>query len=137
RMEDVKTQAEKMDGWSLENEIVVRRFNFAKYVDGVSFAEKIGIYAVSAQHHPFISIDYTAVTVSWTTHSKTSLTEKDIAAARACNNLYRSFTCSEKPFRIWNSRTAINIPQASGKCRPWGAIRRRAVDGDHFLFGGM
>ncbi|HIW11637.1 MAG TPA: 4a-hydroxytetrahydrobiopterin dehydratase [Candidatus Salinicoccus stercoripullorum] len=91
-MEDVKTQAENMDGWSLENEIIIRKFKFDKYLDGVSFAEKIGIYAESVQHHPFISIDYTAVTVSWTTHSKNSLTEKDIAAARACNNLYRLFT---------------------------------------------
>jgi len=91
-MEDVKTQAENMGGWSLENEIIIRKFKFDKYLDGVSFAEKIGIYAESVQHHPFISIDYTAVTVSWTTHSKNSLTEKDIAAARACNNLYRLFT---------------------------------------------
>ena len=83
-MEDVKVQAEKMDGWSVENEMIIRKFKFVKYLDGISFAEKIGTYAESVQHHPFISIDYTTVTVSWTT-------QKDIAAAKACNNLYRLF----------------------------------------------
>jgi len=90
-MTDIKAQVEKLDGWSVENEMVIRKFKFDKYLDGISFVENIGIYAEGVQHHPFISIDYTTVTVSWTTHSKNSLTEKDIAAAKACNNLYRLF----------------------------------------------
>ncbi|AKG72824.1 4a-hydroxytetrahydrobiopterin dehydratase [Salinicoccus halodurans] len=91
-MADVKAEVEKLDGWSIDNETISKKFKFDKYLDGISFVEKIGTYAEGVQHHPGISINYTTVAVSWTTHSKKELTEKDIAAAKACNNLYQLFS---------------------------------------------
>lgn len=90
-MTDVKTEVEKLDGWTLEGEKISKKFKFDKYLDGINFVNKIGIYAESVQHHPNVSINYTTVTISWSTHSKKELTEKDIAGAKACENLYHLF----------------------------------------------
>ncbi|WP_411843124.1 4a-hydroxytetrahydrobiopterin dehydratase [Salinicoccus sp. HZC-1] len=90
-MPDVKAEAEKLDGWTLDSEKISRKFTFDKYLDGISFVEKISVYAESVQHHPGIAINHTKVTISWTTFSKKELTEKDIAGAKASENLYRLF----------------------------------------------
>ncbi|WP_342388175.1 4a-hydroxytetrahydrobiopterin dehydratase [Salinicoccus bachuensis] len=95
-MSDVKSEVEKLDGWTLEGEKISKKFKFTNYLDGIHFTEKIGIYAESVQHHPGISINYTTVTVSWTTFSKKELTEKDVSGAKACENLYRLFKQAEK-----------------------------------------
>ncbi len=90
-MSDIKAAVEKLEGWAVENEKLSKKFKFDKYLDGISFVEKVGGYAEGVQHHPDISINYTTVTMTWTTHSKKELTEKDIAGAKACENLYKYF----------------------------------------------
>lgn len=95
-MSDVKSEVEKLDGWTLEEEKISKKYKFAKYLDGIDFTEKISIYAEGVQHHPGITINHTTVTVSWTTFSKKELTEKDIAGAKACENLYRLFEQPKK-----------------------------------------
>lgn len=90
-MTDVKAAAKELDGWELDGERVRKQFKFDAYLDGLDFVKKIGVYAEGAQHHPGISIAYTTVKVSWTTFSKKELTEKDITAAKACDNLYKLF----------------------------------------------
>ncbi len=90
-MTDVKAEIEKLHDWTLEDEKIKRTFKFDRYLDAISFVEKVGIYAESVQHHPKIVINHTAVTVSWTTFSRKQLTEKDIQGGKACENIYRLY----------------------------------------------
>lgn len=90
-MADIKAELEKLNDWTQDGEKISRKFKFDKYLDGINFVEKVGVYAESVQHHPSIAIDHTTVTMSWTTFSKKELTEKDVAGAKACENLYRLF----------------------------------------------
>lgn len=88
-MADVKAQAEELEGWTLEEETLKKKFKFDNYLDGLAFVQNLGVYAESVQHHPHISIIYTNITVKWTTHSDKALTEKDVAAAKATDNVYK------------------------------------------------
>ncbi|MFD2830967.1 4a-hydroxytetrahydrobiopterin dehydratase [Corticicoccus populi] len=90
-MSDVKKAVEELDGWELDGERIRKNFKFNHYLDGLDFVKKVGVYAEGAQHHPGISIAYTTVKISWITFSKKALTEKDITAAKACDNLYKLF----------------------------------------------
>ena len=89
-MSDVKTQAEKLDGWELDGEKLKKTFKFDKYLEGIAFVQKLGVYAESQQHHPGISINHTNVSVTWTTFSKKELTEKDIAGAKSTDNVLKA-----------------------------------------------
>ncbi|QQK80869.1 4a-hydroxytetrahydrobiopterin dehydratase [Salicibibacter cibi] len=89
-MNDVKAKAQELTGWSLEGEKIQKRFSFDSYFEGISFVNKIAVYAEGVQHHPHVTIDHTNVTVQWTTVDQGALTEKDIAAANASDNLLKS-----------------------------------------------
>ena len=89
-MSDVKEQAEKLEGWELDGEKLTKTYKFDKYLDGLEFVSKLGVYAESVQHHPDISINHTNVTITWTTFSKKALTEKDIAGAKASDNVLKA-----------------------------------------------
>ncbi|MHC0551859.1 4a-hydroxytetrahydrobiopterin dehydratase [Salinicoccus sp. CNSTN-B1] len=81
-MTDVKAEIEKLHDWTLEDEKIKRTFKFDRYLDAISFVEKVGIYAESVQHHPKIVINHTAVTVSWTTFPENSLLKKTSKAVK-------------------------------------------------------
>ncbi|SDI55726.1 4a-hydroxytetrahydrobiopterin dehydratase [Natribacillus halophilus] len=89
-MADVKKEAERLEGWTLEGEKISKTFSFDGYLEGIAFVKKIAVYAEGVQHHPHVTIDHTNVTVLWTTVDQGALTEKDIAAARATDNLLKS-----------------------------------------------
>lgn len=89
-MSDVKEQAEKLDGWELDGEKLKKTYRFDKYLDGIEFVKKLAVYAESVQHHPGISINHTNVTITWTTFSKKELTEKDVAGAKATDNVLKA-----------------------------------------------
>lgn len=85
---DVKAEAEKLDGWELKDEKLIKKFKFEKYFDGIKFVNKLAEHAESKQHHPGIRINYTTVTVVWTTFSTHELKERDIEGAKATDKLY-------------------------------------------------
>ncbi|AXF57892.1 4a-hydroxytetrahydrobiopterin dehydratase [Salicibibacter kimchii] len=89
-MKDVKTEAKELEGWSLEGEKIRKSFSFDTYFEGISFVSKLAVYAEGVQHHPHVTIDHTNVTVQWTTVDQGALTAKDIAAAKASDNLLNS-----------------------------------------------
>lgn len=89
-MKDVKEEARELAGWTLEGEKIWKCFSFDSYFEGISFLNKIAVYAEGVQHHPHVTIDHTNVTVQWTTVDQGALTEKDIAAAKASDNLLKS-----------------------------------------------
>lgn len=64
-------------------------FSFSSYAKGVLFANAVAFIAEKHQHHPEITIDYTKVKISVTTHDAgNSITQKDFTLAEAIENLY-------------------------------------------------
>lgn len=87
-MSQIKKEAAELTGWSLENETLVREFTFNDFLKGIDFVQNVSAYAEGAQHHPYVVIDHTTITIKWTTVDEGKLTRKDIEAAQACNNFY-------------------------------------------------
>ncbi|MFB4213682.1 4a-hydroxytetrahydrobiopterin dehydratase [Shouchella sp. JSM 1781072] len=87
-MSQIKKEAEKLSGWTVEDETLTRSFSFGNFLEGIDFVQNLAAYSEGAQHHPFITIDHTTITVKWTTVDQGKLTQKDLDAAKACNQFY-------------------------------------------------
>jgi len=72
----------ELDGWSLENEVLVRTYRRTGWKDALAFVNVIGDEAERRDHHPDICITgYRNVTVRLTTHSEGGITERDVKLA--------------------------------------------------------
>lgn len=87
---DVKAEAKKLegDGWELKDEKLIKKFKFARFLDGIEFVNMLAQQAEKEQHHPGIRINYTTVTVIWTTFSTHELKERDIDGAKATDKIF-------------------------------------------------
>lgn len=70
-----------LSGWRREGDVITREFKFASFPDAVSFVNRLVPGAEAADHHPDITINYSRVTLSYSTHSEGGLTEKDFEGA--------------------------------------------------------
>ncbi|WP_267640563.1 4a-hydroxytetrahydrobiopterin dehydratase [Haloarchaeobius amylolyticus] len=73
------------EGWSLEDDEIVRTFEFDDYMKGVNFAQLTGEIAEAQFHHPEMIIRYKEVEVRFTSHEEGGVTEKDIEMAEFLN----------------------------------------------------
>lgn len=87
---DVKTEAKKLEirGWELKEEKLIKKFKFDRFLDGIEFVNMLAQQAEKEQHHPGIRINYTTVTVVWTTFSTHELKERDIEGAIATDKIF-------------------------------------------------
>ena len=82
--EEITAALEKLPGWRLEGDAIVKTYSFDSYVGGLVFATAAGTIAEGQDHHPDITIGWRKVTVRFTTHSagnKLSHKDFDVAAA--------------------------------------------------------
>ncbi|MGN7287519.1 4a-hydroxytetrahydrobiopterin dehydratase [Shouchella rhizosphaerae] len=89
-MSQIKKTAKALPGWTVEGEALWRTFTFDHFLKGIDFVENVAAYSEGAQHHPVITIDHTAVSIKWTTVDEGKLTQKDIDAAKACNQFFEN-----------------------------------------------
>ena len=76
-----------IDGWSLEENSLVKIFNFANFKESLDFFNKVGEIAEKHYHHPEAMISYNVVRLSLSTHSEKGLTKKDFEVARDIDKL--------------------------------------------------
>ena len=76
------------DGWTREDEEIVRTFEFEDYLGGAGFAAGAAGLAEEAWHHPEITIRWREVEVRLTTHDAGGITETDTTLAARLNELY-------------------------------------------------
>lgn len=86
--EAVQQELVKLPGWSLEGKAIHRKYRFKSFMAGIEFIDKVALAAESAGHHPDITINYTAIAISLSTHSAGGVTEKDFALAGAIDRIY-------------------------------------------------
>lgn len=76
-----------LDGWSIEQGMLRKRFEFGSYSAGVMFAAAVGQLADGMDHHPDLFIGYRKVDVALVTHDAGGLTELDFALAERIETL--------------------------------------------------
>ena len=73
-----------LPGWLLSDNKIEKEYRFRSYLEGLDFANKIGLIAEEQDHHPDIVIGWRRVKLALTTHSIKGLSENDfIMAAKA------------------------------------------------------
>ena len=75
--------------WRLngKGDSIFREFNFKNFSQGIAFVNQVAALAETAKHHPNISISYTKVSLSISTHSAGKVTDKDLELALKINEV--------------------------------------------------
>lgn len=85
--EELKSALKKRPEWDLEGKAITRVVEFEDFMEGIDFVNLLADIAEEAQHHPDITINYTKITISLTTHEAGGITEADIELADRIGNL--------------------------------------------------
>ncbi len=79
--DQIRQRLEKSSGWHREGNTITKQYKFGGFPEAVSFVQRLVPGAEEADHHPDITINYSRVTLSYSTHSEGGLTEKDFEGA--------------------------------------------------------
>ena len=72
-----------LNEWVIQNELLVKEFEFSTFQDAINFVNAVAKIADEADHHPDIFISYNKVKISLTTHDVGEISEKDYSLAKA------------------------------------------------------
>ena len=72
-----------LPGWSVDGAAIRRTYEFANFIEAMSFVTKVAILSEKANHHPDIDIRWNRVRLLLTTHDAGGLTDKDADLAAA------------------------------------------------------
>ena len=78
---EISDRLARLRGWRREGDAIEKQFKFASFPDAVAFVTRLVRGAEAADHHPDITINYSRVTLSYSTHSEGGLTGKDFEGA--------------------------------------------------------
>jgi 4a-hydroxytetrahydrobiopterin dehydratase len=73
--------------WTEVDGALQREFVFDGFPQAIAFVGRVAVLAESENHHPDIAISYKRVTLRWTTHSASGITQRDHELARASAEL--------------------------------------------------
>ena len=76
-----------LPGWVREGDVIVKRWTFPAFADGIRFVDRVAVAADAADHHPDIDVRWTTVTMRLSTHSAGGLTRNDLDLAAAIDRL--------------------------------------------------
>jgi 4a-hydroxytetrahydrobiopterin dehydratase len=85
--EEIASGLERLDGWEREGDAIRRTFDRGDFVGSVEFVRALVGPAEEMGHHPDISISWSKVEVTITTHSEGGLTENDFELAARIDDL--------------------------------------------------
>ena len=79
--DEIESRLGELDGWSREGDAITKAFDEGDFVGSVEFVRRITGPAEEMGHHPDVSISWSEVKVSVTTHSAGGLTANDFELA--------------------------------------------------------
>lgn len=84
---DVHGRLEKLNGWGLEGNTIVKNFTLRNFKASVELVNKVAEISERHDHHPQIIVDHNVVKLRLTTHQARGLTEKDFSVAGEIDKL--------------------------------------------------
>lgn len=81
-----------MEHWKVEDNKLVREFNFKNFVTAIEFINFIKSSCEEQNHHPDIFLhSYKKLKIILYTHTQNKITEKDNQLAKSLNKLWETF----------------------------------------------
>jgi 4a-hydroxytetrahydrobiopterin dehydratase len=84
---EIDSQLAALDGWERDGETITKTFERGDFVGSIEFARALVEPAEEMNHHPDLSISWSKVTVSLTTHAAGGLTASDFELAKRIDAL--------------------------------------------------
>ena len=84
---DAEARIRNLSGWTLHGDEIRKQYTFKEFPAAIAFVNRLAPVADAADHHPDILINYTRVTLTYSTHSEGGLTVKDFAGAATADRL--------------------------------------------------
>jgi len=88
--DQIRETLRSMPEWSFAGGAIHKKFAFKSFMPAIAFVNKIAEAAEQANHHPDITINYSQVSISLSTHSESGVTQKDFQLAQTIDKLYGS-----------------------------------------------
>jgi 4a-hydroxytetrahydrobiopterin dehydratase len=85
--EEINARLAELEGWERRGEAISKRFDRSDFVGSVRFVDSLVEPAEDMNHHPDLSISWSTVEVSITTHAAGGLTENDFKLAKRIDQL--------------------------------------------------
>ena len=85
--EEIGSRLEGLDGWEREGDAIQKTFDRGDFVGSVDFVKALVEPAEDMGHHPDVSISWSKVEVTITTHSEGGLTENDFELAKRIDDI--------------------------------------------------
>jgi 4a-hydroxytetrahydrobiopterin dehydratase len=82
-IEEIAERLSTLDGWSVRDLFLTKRYEFANFAESLAFVNKVGEIAESLDHHPDIRFGWGYAVIDLTTHDRGGITEFDFAVAEA------------------------------------------------------
>ncbi|MCC5949597.1 MAG: 4a-hydroxytetrahydrobiopterin dehydratase [Nitriliruptoraceae bacterium] len=83
----IRTALEDLEGWERRDQAIHRSFSFDGFREAIAFINRVADLADAADHHPELANVYASVDITLTTHDAGGITQKDVALARAINDV--------------------------------------------------
>jgi 4a-hydroxytetrahydrobiopterin dehydratase len=84
---DIQSALNGLPAWKLSGNAIQCVFEFPDFMHAMEFVNMVAVQAEEANHHPDITINYSRVTLSLTSHDAGGLTKRDVAMARKISSL--------------------------------------------------
>ena len=81
-LSDDEVESGLPDGWTHEDDEIVRVYEFGEYLRGVNFAQLVGEIAEAQNHHPTMVLRYKELEIRLSTHEAGGVTDRDLEMAQ-------------------------------------------------------
>jgi 4a-hydroxytetrahydrobiopterin dehydratase len=88
--DQIRETLKSVPEWSFAGGAIHKKFTFKSFMAAIAFVNKIAEAAEQANHHPDITINYSQVNISLSTHSESGVTQRDFQLARVIDKIYAS-----------------------------------------------
>jgi 4a-hydroxytetrahydrobiopterin dehydratase len=88
--DEIRQTLKSMLGWTFAGSAIHKKFTCKSFMPAIAFVNRIAEAAEQANHHPDITINYSQVGISLSTHSESGVTQKDFQLAEAIDKIYES-----------------------------------------------
>ena len=86
--DEIRKTLMSMPGWCYSGNAIHKKFAFQSFMSAIAFVNKIAEAAERANHHPDITINYSQVSISLSTHSEGGVTQKDSQLANTIDKIF-------------------------------------------------
>jgi 4a-hydroxytetrahydrobiopterin dehydratase len=80
--DELSAALSELPGWSSDNGLLKRRYEFSNFADALAFVNKVGELAEIADHHPDITFGWGYAEIALTTHDRGGITDFDLNLAQ-------------------------------------------------------